>query len=702
MTCSNCALGVTRMLQQQGLQDVQVDFTTGDVVFDEIASERLPDVEAKIRSLGYSVRSGEEYGTISQNDRQRFPATRQEWMLLFCSALTIPLMGHMLIDYHLLHNPWFQLTLCLPVFIMGMLHFGKSAWSSIKTGIPNMDVLVTIGSLSAFLYSIIGVAMHYGTEQMHQYLFFETTATIITLILLGNVIEARSVRKTTSALRQLMALQPSWAERIRIGKDLSEQTETIAASELKPNDLVLLRTGDAIPADGKIYWGDVYVDASAMTGESVPALKSDGDTLLTGTVVQQGTAKMVVTKTGSTTVLAGIIDLVKRAQQSKPNIQKLGDKVSAWFVPAVVLISIAAFFLNLYGFDRSLQQSLMNAISVLVISCPCAMGLATPTAVAVGLGAAARNGILVKGGDTLERFNNIKTVVFDKTGTLTTGTFSIQQIHAEEKNRALAINAIYSLESHSNHPIAKSLVHALRTMNAVTIRFQTIDETKGVGIKGTDEEGRHFELVSEAQATSRGAKLGHDAYLFCNGSLMASLEITDTTKHDAAETIALLKKRGIKTVMLSGDSEKNCQQTAKTLGIDHYRSNMLPHQKTEYIRTLMEEGPLVMVGDGINDAPSLETAHVGISFGEASSVAVNAADVVIVKQGDLRSVITAIDKGRMTFTAIKQNLFWAFAYNVVAIPIAAVGLLSPMVAALSMAFSDVVVIGNSLRLRLKG
>lgn len=701
MTCSNCALGVTRVLQQQGLQDVQVDFTTGDVLFDEISTDKVPAIEDKIRSLGYSVRSGDTISDTPSNSHQSFPATKQERMLLASAFLTIPLMAHMVSDWSLWHHPWFQLALCTPVFLMGMSHFGRSAWSSIKTGIPNMDVLVTIGSLSAYFYSIVGVTMYYGTEQMHHYLFFETTATIITLILLGNVIEARSVRKTTSALRELMALQPTWAERISIGKDLKEQTERVLASELKPNDMVLLRTGDALPADGMIYWGEVLVDAAAMTGESVPEIKKNGDTVLTGTTIQEGTAKMVITKTGGGTVLAGIIDLVKRAQQSKPEIQKLGDRVSAVFVPAVVLISIIAYILNLYVLDHTIQQSLMNAISVLVISCPCAMGLATPTAVAVGLGAAARSGILVKGGDTLERFHNIKTVVFDKTGTLTTGQFTIKQIHAQPADRKLVINAICGLESHSNHPIAKSLVIGLNNMQAVALRFATIEETKGIGIRGMDEEGRLFELLSENASTSKDSPKGHDLYLYLNGEFLGSLEITDQLKSDAKETVAVLKKRGIATVMLSGDNERKCAMVAAEVGVDQYKSSMMPHEKTDYIRELMKQGPLVMVGDGINDAPSLQTATIGVSFGDATSIAMNAADVVIVQQDNLQAVVTAIDKGKMTLTAIKQNLFWAFAYNVIAIPIAAMGFLSPMVAALSMAFSDVVVIGNSLRLRLK-
>lgn len=701
MTCSNCALGVSRILQQQGLTDVQVDFTSGDVSFEKVTSDLLPSIESKIRSLGYSVRSADLPITAENKLPSKFPGTKQEKMFLVCALLSLPLMGHMVLDLPMLHNPLFQLALSFPVLVVGLSHFGRSAWASLRSGVPNMDVLVTLGSLSAFAYSVIGMAMHWGTSTVHHFMFFETAATIITLILLGNVIEARSVRKTTSALRELISMQPSWAERITIQKDLSENIESVSATSIHPNDKLMLRTGDAIPADGTVYWGEVLVDESAMTGESVPVLKSVGQTILTGTIVQQGTAKMMVTKTGNATVLAGIIDLVKRAQQSKPEIQKLGDKISAWFVPAVVLISIAAFFINHLFLDRDIQQSLMNAISVLVISCPCAMGLATPTAVAVGLGSAARKGILVKGGSTLERFKGIKTVVFDKTGTLTNGKFKVEKLHIEDHERANAIDVLYSLESHSNHPIAKSLVQDLQLMGAKQVLFNTVEELKGIGIRGTDELGNAYELISGASASGRVHGERHDLYLFRNGTKLASLEISDTLKPDAAQTIAALKNMGIKTVLLSGDSESKCAAAAQAAGVDSYKSGMLPQDKTTFIKQIMQQGPVVMVGDGINDAPSLETADIGISFGDATSVAMNAADVVIIGKGELNSVITAIEKGRMTLRTIRQNLFWAFAYNLVAIPIAAVGLLSPMVAALSMAFSDVVVIGNSLRIRLK-
>lgn len=693
MTCSNCALGVTRMLEKKGLQQVSVDFTTGDVTFDEVTPDRLPEIEAGIRSLGYTVVNQVKEGN-SEPKHNKFPATKQERLLLISILLTLPLMVHMVLDIPLLHQPWFQWLLSTPVFLIGLYHFGKSAWNSLLSGVPNMDVLVTIGSTAAYGYSIAGTLMHMGNPAAHQFLFFETSATIVTLILLGNVIEARSVRKTTSALRELASMLPAEAERIIIEKNMQERLETIPSEALKAGDKVMLRTGSTIPADGEIYWGELSVDESSMTGESIPVNKNTGSSIIAGTTILAGTGKFVVRKSGANTMLAGVVDLVKRAQQSKPEIQKLGDKVSAWFVPAVVFISFAAFFLNLFAWERTIGESLMNAIAVLVISCPCAMGLATPTAVAVGLGAAAKKGILIKGGSTLEKFHGIRTVVFDKTGTLTSGKFRISDIRLRHMEESEAFDIIKSIEQHSNHPIARSLVAELGAKSGRQILFAKVSEEKGVGMKATDLDGNQFELRS-------GQEDSCDLVLLKNDVKSAFIHLADTTRPGAAELVAWLHSQNIQTIMLSGDRKENCERVAKEIGIRTFHHGKLPHEKTAIIQELRESGPVLMMGDGINDAPSLESADIGVSFGEASSIATNAADVVLMRQSDLRILIETWNTGRLTLTTIKQNLFWAFAYNIIAIPIAAVGFLSPMLAALSMAFSDVIVIGNSLRMRLR-
>lgn len=698
MTCSNCALGVSRMLEKKGLKDVSVDFTSGEVTFEEIESEKLPEVISGIRQLGYSV-SEPAAGGSGLSKESLFKSL--EFRFWVSVVFTLPLLLHMIVHHPLLHNPWFQLSMSLPVYFIGMMYFGKSAWNSLKTGIPNMDVLITIGSSAAFIYSVTGMMLHLGTEEMQNFLFFETAATIITLVLMGNIIEKRSVKKTTTAIRELAAMQPAFANRIVIQKDMTEVIEKVPVSEIKKYDPVLINSGDQVPVDGKIYWGHAVADESALTGESIPVEKTAGSTLLAGSVLISGSCKLTTEKAGRQTVLAGIIDLVKQAQQSKPEIQKLGDKISAWFVPAVVVISLLTFVAGHFIFDVSVQKAMLSAVAVLVISCPCAMGLATPTAVAVGLGKAARSGILVKGGSTLEMFSGIKTAVFDKTGTLTTGKFTISAIHTYGLEEQEAINLIYSLEQHSSHPIAASLLKELTGRKSMSLLFRQVEELKGLGIKAEHDNGTVY-MLGSATSVGAGQELPvHSVYLSVNGEVMAGIDIADEIKPGAASMIAGLHAQGIETVLLSGDNEKRCREVADATGIRLIFAGKLPHEKTAVVNELKLKGRLLMVGDGINDAPSLTAADIGISFGEATRIAINSAQVVILNSENLEIILKALRIGKLTLTTIKQNLFWAFAYNIVAIPIAAMGYLSPMVAAFSMAFSDVVVIGNSIRLRFR-
>lgn len=699
MTCTNCALGVTRFLEKKGLTGVNVNFASGEVVFEEVTQTNIGEIIKGINNLGYHVVENQKVG---QPVRKQPIFKTIEFKFWICVVFTLPLVAHMVLDIHLLHNPVFQLFCSLPVFIFGLTHFGKSAWSSLKTGVPNMDVLVTIGSVAAFGYSVAGMILYSNTEEVKNYLFFETSATIITLVLLGNIIEKRSVIKTTSALKELSLMQPVFANKITIQKNLSELVEQVEISSIKVNDAIIVNTGLTVPVDGKVYWGNATVDESALTGESIPSEKEIGSTVMAGSTVLNGSIKIRTEKVGSQTVLSNIIQLVKDAQQSKPEIQKLGDKISGWFVPAVVLISLLTFLLGYFLFDITLTKALMSAIAVLVISCPCAMGLATPTAVAVGLGKAAKNGILVKGGSTLEQFDDLKTAVFDKTGTLTTGNFKISEIkNYNDFSIDEAIKIIYSLEQHSSHPIAVSLVKELSKKTNEWISLENIKEEKGIGMSATDADGNRFLLGSFQAQRHLTTDDSHSVYLSKNDLLIATINIKDEIKAGAKEIISLLKAENIKPILLSGDNQVRCEEIGNELGIEEIYSNKLPHEKTEIIRSLKSKGKLLMVGDGINDAPSLELADLGLSFGDATKIAINSAQVILLNNNDLTAVMTAIRIGKMTMQTIRQNLFWAFFYNIVAIPIAAMGYLSPMVAAFSMAFSDVVVIGNSIRLKFR-
>ncbi|MHB8209448.1 heavy metal translocating P-type ATPase, partial [Mucilaginibacter sp.] len=559
---------------------------------------------------------------------------------------------------------------------------------SVKNGVPNMDVLIFVGSSAAFIYSLVGTIENLG----EQYQFYETCATIITLVLLGNVFEKRSVTQTTSAVKDLVKIQQVTANRV-----ITDGIEVISAKEVISGDILLVNQGDKIPVDGDVLSGEASVDESMLTGESVPVEKAKYDKVIGGTIIQHGNIKMMATKVGSNTVLSQIIDLMKKAQAAKPPVQRLGDKVASIFVPAVIFISLITFTITYFAVHTSVQTALMNAIAILVISCPCAMGLATPTAVMVGLGRAAKNGILIKGGDTIEAVANTKFVVFDKTGTLTTGKFRINDIKIESGVDLEAVRGIImAIEERSNHPIAKSLVAELKTLPQQKLILLKAAEEKGLGMRAEDVQGNNY-FLGTAKATTEG---DFNLVLYKNQVLLAQIAIDDEIKPDASTLIAQLKALGIVPVLLSGDKKNRCLKVANAIGISDVHAEKLPDEKLTVIDIYKQKGKTIMIGDGINDAPALTQADVGVSMNDASQVAIQSARVILLNT-DLHSVVKFLQISKHTMLTIKQNLFWAFAYNIVAIPIAALGFLNPMVGAFAMAFSDVVVIGNSLRLKAK-
>lgn len=681
MHCNNCALSVHKLLEKKGLNNILVDFASEEVKFSTSDSSKLPEIKKGIENLGFRV-----IDDISQHHPSFYDKVENKF--IFCALFTVPLLLGMWLPWHFLHQPIIQLLLCLPVFIIGCLHFGKSAWSSVKGGVPNMDVLIFIGSTSAFVYSLTGTLQHLGP----QYQFYETCATIITLVLLGNVFEKRSVTQTTSAVKDLIKFQQVNANRVVNGG-----VEVISAKEVRPGDTLLVNQGDKIPVDGEILSGNASVDEAMLTGESLPVEKKKYDRVIGGTILVNGNFHMLATKVGSNTILSQIIELMKKAQAAKPPIQKLGDKVASIFVPAVLGISLLTFVLTLYVGHAGLQHSLLNAIAVLVISCPCAMGLATPTAVMVGLGRAAKSGILIKGGDTIEAVAHTKYVVFDKTGTLTTGKFSINEIKAEPGvDIELIRGIIIAIEERSNHPIARSLVNGLKSLPKQKVILKVAKEEKGLGMRAEDVEGSNYFLGT--------AKLNKDDHfnlsLYKNQKLLAQIALDDEIKPETATLIAQLKKMGIKPILLSGDKKDRCLKVAAAIGIKEVHAEKLPDEKLHVIDMYKQKGKTIMIGDGINDAPALTKADVGVSMNDASQVAIQSASVVLLNT-DLHSVIKFLQISKHTLLTIKQNLFWAFAYNIIAIPVAALGFLNPMVGAFTMAFSDVVVIGNSLRLKIK-
>lgn len=682
MTCSNCAAGISKTLKKTGFGDAHASFTDGEVSFTLVDGHSSSEAIKKIEGLGYSVADPTE---VNQKGLSTI-----EKKFIFALILTVPLFAHMFVpkDWWL-NNPLVQIALSTPVYLLGAYHFGKSAWGSLKGGMANMDVLIFIGSGAAYFYSLAGTFMNWGTPAMHNFMFFETAAMIITLVLLGNVIEHRAVQKTSAQIGELTKLQSAVA-RIVMRVNGQEKIFETEPKTVKISDELQINQGDHVPIDGIILSGNIDVDESAITGESDVVTKKVGDQLFSGTTILEGNCRMEATASAKDSTLEKIIALVKRARREQPDIQILGDRVSAIFVPAVLVIAASTFLLAFFAFDIGLTKSIMNSIAVLVISCPCAMGLATPTAVVAGIGRAAKAGILIKGGNTLERFAKAEIILFDKTGTLTTGKFAMEMKMNEIGERANAL--IKALESHSSHPIARSLVRVLENTDAEPV--DDIREIKGEGMEGFTAEGtRVFFGKDEA---------GHaDLALKLDGKTVTRVSIQDSIKEGAAEMVEAFKKGGLQTKIISGDREEKVAEVAKALGIEDYQASMKPDEKLKFIETLSEQQIVVMVGDGINDGPALSMAQVGISHGGATSLAIDSARVVLMRPDEMKALVEAYQLSRHTYKTIKQNLFWAFFYNVLAIPIAAVGLLNPMIAALSMAFSDVIVIGNSLRLKVK-
>ena len=691
MDCASCALTIHKYLEKQGMKNVMVNSVSGDVSFQMNGNTVAEKLVKGLDDLGYHVANQQQ---VVRN-RQPFLSTHLQ-RFLFCLPFALLFVPHMFgIHIHWLGNPLVQLALSLPVYIVGMSFFGKSAWKSLRNGLPNMNVLVALGATAAFVYSLYGTV----TGQAENYLFYETTVTIITLVFLGNYLEDASIHSTQRELNKLVKSQKVMANMIAFDDKYQEQVFPVENTQLKVGDLILIRSGEQVPIDCKILWGDAHINEAIVTGESNPVRKQAKDKLIGGSVVTDGTVKAQVTAVGDDTILAGIINLVKQAQGEKPPVQKLADKISGIFVPLVICIAIVALIGNWIYF-QNFTTALMRSIAILVIACPCAMGLATPAAIAVGLGRAAKNGILFRNATSLEMFKNITQVVFDKTGTLTTGRFVIAnwQLTNGNKQEEYFKRMVYSLEKYSNHPIAKSIAEAWKTRDE--IKWKKIEEVKGLGMKATDNDGNEYWAGSYNVAKEHTKDDDHSVYVVKNDQLLGWIDIKDETRPEAKSVINYLHSKNIKTILLSGDRRAKCEELAKQLNIDVVIAEQTPQQKLEKIAELNATSPTAMVGDGINDAPALAKATIGISMSEASQIAVQSAQVVLMSQG-LKKLPMALGLGKHTYLTIKQNLFWAFAYNIVAIPVAAFGFLTPTFGALVMGLSDVVLAINSVRLFVK-
>jgi P-type Cu+ transporter len=693
MSCTNCALSINKYLEKEGVKNIKVNFMGGDVSFDLEEAAKKEHLKKGIRSLGYSVQGDEEHGH-DHNEKGTFRFKSHFQRFLFCLIFTIPLFFAHLLPWHIhfLMNPYVQLGLTIPVYIVGMDFFGRSAVKSLTKGIPNMNVLIALGATAAFVYSLIGTIQGDPGK-----IFYETAATILTLVFLGNWMEDKSVQTTQNELKKLASTQKVMANMIAYDDKHEEHIFPVESSKLKVGDLILIKNGEYVPMDAKILWGEASVNEAIITGESVPVEKKMNDKIIGGSILENGTVKAYVTAVGEDSVMGHILRMVRDAQSEKPPIQQLADKISAWFVPTVIGIAFITLGANYFFADHSFQESLMRSIAVLVIACPCAMGLATPAAIAVGLGRAARSGVLFKNARSLEVFKDIKQVVFDKTGTLTTGHFAISRFETSIEETEFK-QIVYSLEKFSNHPVARAINKEWKQSNE--IRWATIEEVKGLGMKATGKDGAAYMAGSYKVAAHLTADEAHNIYVLKNNALLGWIDVADDIRPEAKNVVAMLRSKNIKTILLSGDQQQKSERVAAALGIDEVIAEQSPEQKLQKISELNASAPTAMVGDGINDAPALAKATVGISLSDASQVAMNSAQVVLMNHG-LKNLPLALGLGRHTYITIKENLFWAFCYNIVAIPVAALGYLSPMFGALVMGFSDVVLAINSIRLKFK-
>jgi Cu+-exporting ATPase len=703
MSCTTCALTINKYLEKKGLQNIKVSLASGDVSFETSGDLDKQSLQKGIHALGYSVLQEETPGSAPA----RRPLNKHLRYFLFCLPFTVLLLLPMFIMHpggmngsnywfiHLLNplvGPWSQFVLCLPVFVAGMRFFGRSALKSLLNGLPNMNVLIAIGAIAAFVYSLAGTFLNLGPA----YLFYETTASIITIVFLGYYLEDASVQATQRSLNSLAATRKTMANMIAFDDRHQEVILPVESTQLRSGDLVLIRSGETVPADAKILWGEAGVDESILTGESLPVDKKGKDMLIGGSLLVSGTVKAQVTAAAGDSVLAGIVRMVRQAQGEKPPIQQLADRISAVFVPVVLGLAALTFVGN-YFYQHEVAPALMRCIAVLVIACPCAMGLATPAAIAVGLGRGAHKGILFRNARHLEAFKNIRQVVFDKTGTLTTGEFFISQWQlypdaglSSENFKEIA----FSLEKYSTHPIAKSITREwrpsageprVRPAQRSTLRWQKVEEVKGLGMRGETKEGDIYWAGSYKVAANLTSDATHNVYIVCNQRLLGWIDVRDTLRPEAARVVSWLHGKGIHTVLLSGDRQQACQDVAATLGIQEVLAEQTPEQKLQQVTRLNNEMPTAMVGDGINDAPALARATIGISMSYASQLAVQTADVVLMNNG-LQQLPAALGLGRQTFSTI---------------PVAAFGLLTPALAALVMGLSDVILVANSLRLYVK-
>ena len=707
MTCASCVARVEKaLLRTPGVSKATVNLATERATVEAVSTVLFAALASAVETAGYSASPVRDMGS------ERTGPPPDWWPVLLGAALSMPLAAPMLlqlfgIDWML--DGWLQLALATPVQFWLGWRFYRAGWNALRSGAGNMDLLVSLGTSAAYGLSVYLLVTHVDHGPPH--LYFEASAVVITLVLLGKWLESRARRQTTDAIRALNALRPTIARVMKNGRELEVPVERVSIE-----DLVVVRPGERIAVDGEIVEGSGHVDESLITGESLPVAKSAGSKVTGGAINGEGVFTVRTTAVGAETTLARIIRMVESAQAAKAPIQRIVDRVSAVFVPVVLAVA-SLTFVAWVGFTGDWEQALITAVAVLVIACPCALGLATPTSIMVGTGVAARHGILIKDAQALELAHSVTVVAFDKTGTLTEGQPSLVAVEpAAGMPREEVLRIAAALQKSSDHPLARAVMDKVRAERIAIPEATDARALPGRGVEATlgDEVHalgaarllRELDLDAgelgpvardlEAQGRTISWLIRHSSG---QARLLGLLAFGDTVKASARGAVTRLHQLGIRTIMLTGDNQGSARAVAAVLGIDEVRAEVLPGDKAGIVQELRSAGHVVaMVGDGINDAPALAAAQVGIAMSTGTDVALETAGITLMR-GDPRLVADALDVSRRTYAKIKQGLFWAFAYNVLGIPLAALGMLSPMIAGAAMAFSSVSVVTNALMLR---
>ncbi len=727
MTCASCAARVEKSLRKiEGIENVSVNLATEKVTIESKSDIDLSVAAKAVEKYGYKLRTEQVLdGTSSAADNVEEISLQDEHYselkksFRFALIFTLPVfLISMLRGFEFFREFWtfsddytnkILLILTTPVIFISGKRFYSSFWTNIKHFSVNMDSLVAIGTGAAFIYStVITLFPSWLNEQNVSHVYFDTATVIISLILLGKVLESRAKSKTNSAIKKLLELKPKQATVIVGGVE-----QKIDLNDLKTGDKVIVKPGEKIPSDGKILDGYSSVDESMLTGESLPVEKSKGSAVIGGTLNKSGTFVYEVSELGDNSVLGQIIRLVEEAQASKAPIQKIADKVAAVFIPVVIGIAALTFFgWLIIPETSSFNTALINFVAVMIIACPCAMGLATPTAIMVGTGLGAQNGILIKNGESLEKAHKITAVVFDKTGTITEGNPVVTDIHTFGIDRNTFLSLLFTAENRSEHPLAEAITRYCKDRKIEPGKISHFKNFEGHGIGATVNgyelfignrsflENNNIRTIDKKEIYNAISSEGKSVvFVAVNGKLAGIIGIADPVKSSSAGAIKKLKQMGIKVYMVTGDNEITAKSIAEKVGLDNYYAGVLPGGKSKIIKDLQSKGEIVaMVGDGINDSPALAAADLGIAIGTGTDVAIESSDITLIK-GELTAVVSAIKLSHATIKTIKQNLFWAFVYNSIGIPFAALGFLNPMIGAGAMSMSSVSVISNSLRLK---